>query len=170
MTLTGARGGSCLGGGHSHPSGVSRWRNLLPVRGHLACLVPSWGGHPLLGGCGSCLMEARSSRSPWLSQSPTTPTDTSNGQQVLRSGGWKHVHRCWVNWRQSWWMVSWWRYPTHRGAGCGLGGRGHGCIAHCQRCPQCRSLAGSLARYIGAPTRFANSKAKATVFHRGHPL
>ena len=87
MTLTGARGGACLGGGRSHPSGVSRRINLLLVRGHLACLMPSWGGHLLLGGSGSRLMEARSSRSLWLSQSPTTPTNTGSGQQVLRSGG-----------------------------------------------------------------------------------
>ena len=66
---------------------MSRWINLLPLRGCLACLVPSWGRHPLLGGRGLHLMEARSSRSPWLSQPPTAPTDTGSGQQVLRSGG-----------------------------------------------------------------------------------
>ena len=170
MTLTGARGGACLGGGCSHPSGVLRRINLLLVRGRLACLVPSWGGHPLLEGRGSRLMEAGSSRSPWLSQSPTAPTDTGSGQQVLRSGGRKRVHQYRVKWRQSWWWVSRWRYPTHRGAGCGLGGRGHGCIAHCGGRPQCRCLTGSLVRYTGAPTLFADSKAKATVFHRGHPL
>ena len=170
MALTGARGGACLGGGHLHPSGVFRQINLLPARGRLACLLPSWGGHPLLGGHGSCLKEARSSRSPWLSQSPTAPTNTGSGQQVLRSGDWKHVHRRQVNWRQSWWWVSWWRYPTPGEAGCGLGGRGHGCIAHHRGCPQCQSLTGSLARYIGTPTLFANSKAKGTVFHQDHPL
>ena len=164
MTLTGARGGACLDGGRSHPSGVLRWINLLPVRGHLACLLPSWGGHLLLVGCGSCLMEARSSRSPWLSQSPTAPTDNKSGQQVLRSGGRKCVHRHRVNWRQSWWWVSRWRYPTHRGAGCGLGGRVHGCIAHHRGHPQCRSLTGSLVRYLGAPTLFADPKQRRQYF------
>ena len=149
---------------------MSRRINLLPVRGCLACLLPSWGRHPLLGGCGSCLMESRSSRSLWLSQSPTTPTNTGSGQQVLRSRGRKHIHQCQVNWRQSWWWVSRWRYPANRGAGRGLGGRGHGHIAHCRVCPQCQSLAGSLVRYIGAPTLFADSEAEATVFHQGHTL
>ena len=128
--------------------------------------MPSWGGHPLLGGHGLHLMEARSSRSLWLSQSPTTPTDTGSGQQVLRSGGQKRVHWYRVNWRQSWWWVSQWRYPAHRGAGRGLCGRGHGHIGHRQGHPQCRSLTGSLVRYIGAPTLFADSEAEATVFHR----
>ena len=135
MTLTGARGGAWLGGGHSHPSGVSRQIHLLPVRGHLACLLPSWGGHLLLWGHVPHLVEARSSGCAWLSLSPAAPTDTSSGQQVLRSGGQKHVHRCQFKWRQSWWWVPRWRYPGRRGAGCGLGGRGHGCVAHCQGCP-----------------------------------
>ena len=86
MTLTGARGGALLGGGCSYPSGASRGVHLLPVRSHLVCLLPSGGGRPLLWGHGPCLAEARSSGCAWLSLSPATPTDTSSGQQVLRSG------------------------------------------------------------------------------------
>ena len=128
MTLTGARGGALLGGGCSYPSGASGWVHLLPVRSHLVCLLPSGGGRPLLWGHGPCLAEARSSGCAWLSLSPATPTDTSSGQQVLRSRGQKRVHRS--KWRQSWWWVPWWRYPGCRGAGCGLSGRGHGHVVH----------------------------------------
>ena len=134
MTLTGARGGAWLGGGHSYPSSASRWVHLLLVRGRLVCLLPSGGGCPLLWGCGPCLAEARSGGCAWLSLSPAAPTDTSSGQQVLRSGGRKHVHGCLFKWRQSWWWVPWWRNPGCRGASCGLGRRGHGCVAHRRGC------------------------------------
>ena len=134
-TLAGAWGGAGLGGGHSCPSGASRQIHLLPVRGRLVCLLPSRGGHPLLWGRGPRLAEARSGGCAWLSLSPAAPTDTSSGQQVLRSGGRKHVHRCGFKWRQSWWWVPQWRYPSCRGASCGLGGRGHGHIAHRQGHP-----------------------------------
>ena len=46
-------------------------------------------------------------------------------------------------------------------------GGGHGCITHGQGHPQCQTLAGGLARYIGAPTLVANPKTEATIFQRG---
>ena len=46
-------------------------------------------------------------------------------------------------------------------------GEAMGCVAHHRGRPQCRTLAGGLVRYIGAPTLFADSKAEATVFHWG---
>ena len=133
VTLTGARGGALLGGGRSYTRGASRQIHLLMVRGHLVCLLPSGGGCPLLWGRGPHLAEARSSGCAWLTSSPAAPTDTSSGQQVLHSGGWKRVHR--FKWRQSWWWVPQWRYPGRRGAGCGLGVRGHGHVAHHQGHP-----------------------------------
>ena len=127
MTLTGTRGGAQLGGG------VSGWIHLLPVRSHLVCLLPSGGGRLLLWCCGPHLADARSGGCSRLTLCPAASTNTSSCQQVLRSGGQKHVHR--LEWRYPRWRVTWGSYPSRRGAGHGLGGRDHGCVAHHWSCP-----------------------------------
>ena len=116
VTLTRAGGGSHLGGGCPYSSRMLRQVHLLLVRGRLACLLPSWGRHLLLGGRWSCLSEARSSWCPGPCccgpSTPTTSADTGSGQQVFRSEGREHVHWCLVAWRQPWCWVSQWRHPA----------------------------------------------------------
>ena len=61
-------------------------------------------------------------------------------------------------------------YPSCRGAGCGLGGRDHGCVAHCGWCPQGQCQARSLVRDGGALTPLADSKTVSAVSHPGQSL
>ena len=160
--LTGTGGGARLGGS------TSRWVHLLPIRSCLGCFLPSGGGRLLLRHSRSRLTEARSSRYSRLSPCPATPTDTGSCQQVLCSGCRQHVHG--LEWRHPRWRVTRVSYPSHRGAGRGLGGRDHGHVAHCGWCPQGRGRARSLVRDGGAPTPLADSKAVSAVSHPGQSL
>ena len=108
--------------------------HLLPIRGHLAHLLPSWGRHPWVGGHWLCLFGARSSWCPGPSGGGSfTPTNTGSSQQVLRSRGWEHVHWDLLGWRQPGWWAPLWRHSAGRGASCSLRERGHSSIAHHSR-------------------------------------
>ena len=61
-------------------------------------------------------------------------------------------------------------YPSWRGAGRGLSGRDHGCIAHCGWFPQGQCQARSLVWDGGALTPLANSKTVSAVSHPGQSL
>ena len=162
MTLTGTGGGAQLGGS------TSRWVHLLLIRSHLGRFLPSGGGCLLLGHSRSHLAEARGSGYSQLSPCPAAPTNTSSCQQVLCSGSRQRVHG--LKWRHPRWRVTQVSYPSHRGAGCGLGGRDHGHVAHCGWCPQGRCWARSLVRDGRAPTPLANSEAVSAVSHPGQSL
>ena len=133
MTLTGTRSGAWLGGGASYSCGVLRWVYLLLVRSHLGHFMPSGGGCRLLWCFGFHLVDARSGGCSLLTSCPVASTDTSTCQQVLRSGSRKCVHS--LQWRHPWWWVTQASCSSHRGAGRGFGGRDHGHVAHCWRCP-----------------------------------
>ena len=86
----------------------------------------------------------------------------------LSSGSWQRVHG--LKWRHPRGRVTRVGYPSCRGAGCGLGGRDHGCVAHCGWCPQGRCRARSLVRDGRASTPLADSEAVPAVSHPGHSL
>ena len=161
-TLAGTGGGARLGGS------ASRWVHLLPIRSCLGSFLPSGGGCLLLRHSRSRLMEARGSGCPRLTLWLGASTNTSSCQQVLCSGSWQHVHG--LEWRHPRWQITWVSYLSCRGAGCGLSGRDHGCIAHCGWCPQGRCQARSLVRDSGALTPLANSKTVLAVSHLGQSL
>ena len=162
MTLAGTGGGAQLGGS------ASRWEHLLLIRRRLRHFLPSGSRRLLLRHPRSHLTEARGSRYSWLSPCPTAPTDTCICQQVLRSGGRQRFHG--LEWRHPRWQVTRVSYPSCRGAGRGLGGRDHGCIAHCGWCPQGQHQARSLARDGRALTSLADSKTVSAVLHPGQSL
>ena len=162
MTLTGTGGGARLGGS------VSRWVHLLLIRRHLGRFLPSGGRCLLLRRSRSCLMEARGGGYLWLRPCPATPTDTGSCQQVLHSGSWQCVHG--LEWRHPRWRVTRVSYPSCRGAGHGLGGGDHGCVAHCGWCPQGQCQARSLVRDGRALTPLADSKTVSAVLHPGQSL
>ena len=83
------------------------------------------------------------------------PTDTGSCQQVLRSGSRQCAHG--LRWRHPRWRVTRVSYPSCRGAGRGLSGRDHGCVAHCGWCPQGRCQTRSLMRDGRALTPLADS-------------
>ena len=68
------------------------------------------------------------------------------------------------------WQVTRVSYPSCRGAGCSLGGRGHGCVACSGWCPQGRCRARSLVRDGRALKLLADSKTVSAVSHLGHSL
>ena len=113
-------------------------------------------------------MDARSGGCSWLTLHPATPTDTSSCQQVLHSGSWQHVHS--LEWRYLRWWVTQVSYPGHRGAGCGLSGRDHGCVAHRWRHPEGHHRARSMVRDGGAPTLLADSEAVSAVLYLSQSL
>ena len=162
MTLTGTGGGAWLGGS------MSRWVHLLPIRSSWGHFLPSGGGHLLLRHSRSHLMEARGGGYLWLSPCPAAPTNTGSCQQVLHSGSRQRVHG--LEWRHPRWRVTRMSYPSCRGAGCGLGGRDHGHVAHCGWCPQGRCQARSLVRDGKALTPLADSKTVSAVSHPGQSL
>ena len=161
-TLAGTGGGAQLGGS------TSRWVHLLPIRSRLGSFLPSGGGCLLLRHSRSRLMEARGSGCPWLTPWLDASTNTSSCQQVLCSGSWQRVHG--LEWRHPRWQITQVSYPSCRGAGRGLSGRDHGCVAHCGWCPQGRCQARSLVRDGGALTPLADSKAVSAVSHPGQSL
>ena len=144
------------------------WVHLLPVRSRLSLFMPSGGGRLLLWCSGPRLVEARGSRYSRLSPCPAAPTNTCSCQQVLCSGSRLRVHG--LKWRHLWWWLTQVSYPSHRGAGCGLGGRDHGRVAHCGWCPQGRCQARSLVRDGRAPTPLADSEAVSAVSYPGQSL
>ena len=162
MILAGTGGGAQLGGS------ASRWEYLLPIRCRLRRSLPSGSGHMLLRHPRSHLMEARGSGYSWFSPCPATPTNTCSCQQVLRSGSQQSVHG--LEWRHPRWQVTRVSYPSCRCASCGLGGRDHGRVAHCEWCPQGRCWARSLARDGRALTPLADSKTVSAVSHPGQSL
>ena len=162
MTLTGTGGGARLGGS------ASGWVHLLPIRSRLGRFLPSGGGHLLLWHSRSRLADAWGGGCSWLTSWPGASTNTSSCQQVLCSGSWQHVHG--LEWRHPRWQVTQVSYPSHRGAGRGLGGRDYGHVAHCGWCPQGRCQARKLVRDGGAPTSSANSEAVSAVSHLGQSL
>ena len=155
MTLVVIGGGAQLGGS------TSRWEHLLPIRRHLGHSLPSRSGCLLLRHPRSCLVEARGRGYSWISPCPAAPTDTCSCQQVLCNGSQQCVHG--LEWRHPRWQVTQVSYPSCRGASCGLGGRDHGCVAHCGRCPQGRCQARSLVRDGRALKPLANSKTVSAV-------
>ena len=159
VALAGTGGGAQLGGS------ASRWEHLLPIRHHF---LPSRGRCLLLRDPRSHLMEARGSGHLWISPCLATPTDTCGCQQVLHSGSQQHVHG--LELRHPGWRVTQVSYPSCRGAGHGLGGRDHGCIAHCGRYPQGRCQAKSMARDRRTLTTLADSKTVSAVPHPGQSL
>ena len=162
MTLTGTGGGTQLGGS------TLRWVHLLPIRHHLGRFLPSGGRRLLLRHYRSHLVEARGSRYSQLSLCSAAPTDTCSCQQVLHSGSRQRVHG--LEWRHPRWQVTQVSYPSCRGAGRGLDGRDHGCVAHCGWCPQGRCQARSLVSDGGALTPLADSKTVSAVSHPGQSL
>ena len=162
MTLTGTGGGAWLGGS------ASRWVHLLPIRHRLGHFLPSGGRRLLLRHPRSRLMEARGSRYSRLSPCPVTPTDTCSCQQVLSSGSLQRVHG--LKGRHPRQQVTRVSYPSCRGAGHGLSGRDHGCIAHCGWCPQGRCWDRSLVRDGRALTPLINSKTVSAVSHPSQSL
>ena len=162
MTLTGTGGGAWLGGS------ASGWVHLLLIRSCLGCFLPSGGGRLLLGRSRSRLADAWGSGCSQLTSWPGASTNTSSCQQFLCSGSQQRVHG--LEWRHPRWQVTRVSYPSRRGAGRGLGGRDHGCIAHCGWCPQGQHRARSLVRDSRASTLLADSKAVPAVSHPGHSL
>ena len=74
-------------------------------------------------------MEARGSGSPWPGRRHFRPLPTlavANRLPVEGAGGGSSTPD-WLG--QSWWWVSQWRHPAPKGAGHGLSGGGHGCVA-----------------------------------------
>ena len=134
----------------------------------LGSFLPSGGRRLLLRCYRSHLAEARGSGYSQLSPCSAAPTDTRSCQQVLRSGSRQRVHG--LEWRHSRWQVTRVSYPSCRGAGCGLSGRDHGCVAHCGWCPQCQCRSRSLVRDGGALTPLADSKTVSAVSHPGQSL
>ena len=162
MILAGTGGGAQLGGS------MTRREHLLLIRHHLDLSLPSGRGRLLLRHPRSRLMEARGSGHSWIGPCPATPTDTCGCQQVLHSGGWQRVHG--LELRYPRWQVTRGSYPSCRGAGRGLSGRDHGCVAHCGWCPQGRRRARNLARDRRALTPLADSKTASAVSHSGKSL
>ena len=162
MTLTIAGGGARLGGS------TSRREHLLLIRHHLGLSLPSRRGCLLLRHPRSHLMEARGSGHSRISPCPAAPTNNCSYQQVLHSGSWQCVHG--LKLRYPRWQVTWVSHPGCRGAGRGLGGRDHGCVASCGWCPQGRCQARSLARDGRALTPLADSKTALAVSHPGQSL
>ena len=162
MTLAGTGGGARLGGS------ALRWVHLLLIRSRLGSFLPSGGGHLLLRHSRSHLTEARGSGCPRLTLWLGASTNTSSCQQVLCSGSQQCVHG--LEWRHPRWQITRVSYPSCRGAGRGLGGRDHGCVAHCGWCPQGRCQARSLVRDGGALTPLADSKTVSAVSHPGQSL
>ena len=162
MTLAGTGGGTRLGGS------TSRWEHLLLIRRHLRRFLPSRSRCLLLRHPRTHLTEARGSGYSWLSPCPMAPTDTCSCQQVLHSGSRQCVHG--LEWRHPRWQVTLVSYPSCKGAGRGLGGRDHGCVAHCGWCPQGRCQARSLVRDGRALTSLADSKTVLAVSHPGQSV
>ena len=162
MTLISTGGGARLGGS------VSRWVHLLLIRHCLGCFLPFGDRRLLLRHYRSRLAEARGSGYSWLSPCSVAPTDTRSCQQILLSGSQQRVHG--LEWRRPRWQVTRVSYPSCRGAGCGLVGRGHGRVAHCGWCPQGRCWARSLVRDGRALTPLADSKTVLAVLHLGQSL
>ena len=162
MILAGTGGGARLGGS------TSRREHLLPIRHCLGLSLPFGRGHLLLRHPRSRLTEAGGSGHLQISPCPATPTDTCSCQQVLRSGSWQRVHG--LELRYPRWQVTRVSYPSCRGAGRGLSGRDHGCVAHCGWCPQGRCWARNLARDRRALTPLADSKTVSAVSHSGKSL
>ena len=162
VTLTGTGGGARLGGS------TSGWVHLLLIRSCLGCFLPSGGGRLLLWHSRSRLADASGSGCSRLTSWPGTSTNTSSCQQILCSGSRQRVHG--LKWRHPRWRVTRVSYPSRRGAGRGLGGRDHGCVAHCGWCPQGRCWTRKLVRDGGAPTPLADSKAVSAVSHLGQSL
>ena len=162
MILAGTGGGTRFGGS------ALRREHLLLIRHHLGLSLPSGRGRLLLRHPRSHLTEARGSRHSQISPCPAAPTDTCSCQQVLHSGSWQRVHG--LKLRYPRWQVTWGSYPSCRGAGRGLSGRDHGCVAHCGWCPQGRRRARNLARDRRALTPLANSKTASAVSHSGKSL
>ena len=162
VILAGTGGGAWLGGS------ASRREHLLPIRHHLGLSLPSGRGRLLLRHPRSRLMEARGSRHSWIGPCPATPTKTCGCQQVLHSGSQQRVHG--LKLRYPRWQVTRGSYPSCRGAGRGLSGRDHGCVAHCGWCPQGRHRARNLVRDSRALTPLADSKTALAVLHSGKSL
>ena len=152
VILAGTGCGTRLGGS------MSRREHLLPIRHRLGLSLSSGRGRLLLRHPRSRLMEARGSGHSRISPCPAAPTDTCGCQQVLRSGSRQRVHGLEL------------RYPSCRGAGRGLSGRDHGCVAHCGWCPQGQCWARNLARDRRALTPLADSKTVSAVSHSGKSL
>ena len=161
-TPTGTRGGARLGGS------VLGWVHLLQIRSHLGRFLPSGGGHLLLWHSRSHLVDAWGGGCSRLTLWPGASTNTSSCQQVLCSGSWQRVHG--LEWRHPRWRVTRVSYPSCRGAGRGLDGRDHGCVACCGWCLQGRHRARKLVRDGGALIPLANSEAVSAVLHPGQSL
>ena len=145
-----------------------RWEHLLSIRHHWRRFLPSGSRRLLLGHLRSHLAETRGRGHSWLSLWLAAPADACSRHQVLHSGSQQHVHG--LECRHPQWQVTWGSYPSCRGASRGLGGRDHGCIAHCGWCPQGRCQARSLARDRRALTPLADSKTASAVLHSGESL
>ena len=135
MILVGTGGGAQLGGS------ASRREHLLLIRHRLCLSLPSGRGRLLLRHPRSHLTEARGSGHSWISPCPATPTNTCSCQQVLHRGSQQCVHG--LELRYPRWQVTWVSHPGCRGAGRGLSGRDHGCVAHCGWCLQGRHRQGT---------------------------
>ena len=162
MILAGTGGGARLGGS------ASRREHLLLIRHCLGLSLPSGRGHLLLRHPWSHLTEARGSGHLQIGSCLAAPTDTCGCQQVLCSGSQQRVHG--LELRYPRWQVTRGSYPSCRGAGHGLSGRDHGCVAHCGWCPQGRHRARNLVRNRRALTPLADSKTVLAVSHSGKSL
>ena len=97
-----------------------------------------------------------------------TPANACSCQQVPCSGSRQCVHG--LELRHPGWRVTRVSYPSCRSAGRGLGGRDHGHVAHCGRCPQGQCQTRSMARDHRALTTLTDSKTALAVLHPGQSL